>query len=110
VELERPTRMARASRAIGLREIRSTAIAAGVGGLIAVFVAQLFSDSGPPQGIDAAPEDEPSLTAILVLVAIFVLVAALWLLVRRRLPGRPPKWSPLVGLAIGLLAVGIALV
>jgi hypothetical protein len=110
VELEQPSRMRRAGRAIGVREIRSAAISAGVGGLIAVVVAQLFDDSGPPQGIDVAPEDEPSLAAvILVLVGVFALLAGLWLLVRRRLPGRLPKWSPLVGLAVGLFAVGIAL-
>jgi len=111
VELERPTLVTRVSRAVGLREIRSTAISAGVGGLIAVFVAQLFTSSRGSQGIDVAPEDEVSRAAVaLVLAVVFVVVAAVWLLVRRRLPGRLPKWSPLVGLAIGMFAVGIALV
>ena len=111
VELERPSWITRAGRAVGVREIRSAAISAGVGGLIAVYVAQLFTESGAPQGIDRVPtEDEVSVTAVaLTLLLVFAVVATLWLLVRRRLPWRLPKWSPLVGLAIGLLAVGLAL-
>ena len=111
VELERPTRMTRAGRAIGLREIKNTAISAGVGGVIAVVIAQALSTSEATQGgVAPGPEDEASVAAVvLALSGIFLFLAALWLLVRRRLPERSPKWSPLVGFAIVLVAVGIAL-
>jgi hypothetical protein len=113
VEMWRPRRSARVIRAIGLGEVRSSAISAAVGGVIAVAIGSVFTEDGaqaPPPGELPSGSSEPSIVGLLVVLSIvFVFASVVWLSVRRITSRRLPKWSVVIGLAVGLIAIGIPL-
>jgi hypothetical protein len=112
VELERPTRTTRVRRAVGLHAIWTAAVGGVVGSVTGALVSGIFKAPGASDGqsVDGnSSEGIPFQFVVVFLLFVFVLFAAVWLVVRRVNPERLPKWSVLVGFAVGLLAVGLAL-
>jgi hypothetical protein len=112
VELERPNRTTRVRRAVGLHAIWTAAVGGVVGSVTGALVAGIFKGAGTSDGesLDGnSSEGVPFQVVVVFLLFFCLLFAAGWLVVRRVNPERLPKWSVLVGFAVGLLAVGLAL-
>jgi hypothetical protein len=107
VEMWKPGRVRRLLHAIGVTEIKSAAISASVGGVIAIAISSLFS-TGPEAPLGGSDESRADavLAMFLAIAVVFTVGSAIWLLLR---PKRHPKWAVPVGLALGLTLIGLPL-